>query len=232
MIIGEFASNHGGNIDRLCRMVSDFQGAIDIAKSQLTRVKHLRKDDPPYAWFEQAELSLHQWDMFCEHTTKLGMAPLLTNNHQDEAHLLHLLGLQSVKVGSGEAHSSALATAICEGNFREVYLSDGIRPAHPLYDKHPGVIRLACVSRYPNGSGMAAQRLISKPGYDGWSDHSVGLAECQAAIALGARFIEKHVCTVYQSRPPSSWEATVDEMRQLKAYANLNPERFLGRWAL
>jgi sialic acid synthase SpsE len=64
----------------------------------------------------------------------------------------------------------------------------------------------------------------------GWSDHCVGMEICKKAIFKGARIIEKHVSLPEQPRPKRAFEATVDEFKELRAFANDDPARFIGRW--
>jgi sialic acid synthase SpsE len=67
-------------------------------------------------------------------------------------------------------------------------------------------------------------------GHYGWSDHCVGLEGAQLAIVKGARMIEKHVQLPFQGRTAKPYEATIEEFRALRAFADENPSRFIGRW--
>jgi sialic acid synthase SpsE len=64
----------------------------------------------------------------------------------------------------------------------------------------------------------------------GWSDHCVGIEICQQAIWHGARVIEKHVRLPHQAREGRAFEATVEDFKALRTFADADPQRFIGRW--
>jgi sialic acid synthase SpsE len=164
-------------------------------------------------------------------------------NHQDVPEVASL-GLEAVKVGSGEARDLSLARSV-QATAMRVIVALGLCENNPYQsafcrDDWPNVQFLATATRYPAPIGLASQFISAKrigwattgPWHDisGWSDHAIGLSECQAAIVCGATLIEKHVQFPTQARPCQPWEATVDEFKQLRAFADEKPERFLGRW--
>jgi len=65
--------------------------------------------------------------------------------------------------------------------------------------RHDRITILHCVSEYPthpNNTNLLTIRYLQKefPGYEiGYSDHTIGISAPVAAVALGARVIEKHV---------------------------------------
>jgi len=91
-----------------------------------------------------------------------------------------------------------------------------------------------CLSRYPTPAACARSSYgpIGRYGayHNGWSDHCVGLEGCYTALMCGATIIEKHVQLPNQARPPKPFEATMDELKQLRAFADEDPQRFIGRW--
>ena len=234
-IVAEVASNHGGKIALALEFIQRFAGAgADIIKFQLTRVKHLSPDDPQYQWFTKVELHPLAVDAIIEGCAAASVEPLFTLNNAADVPELKSRGLRSVKVGSGESLDKKLAHAICEWQPERVYISTGLQRMHERYSKDFGeeqLLRLACITRYPAPSGLAAVVYRSEPTFRGWSDHAVGLQECEAAIIVGARVIEKHVWLPNQARPISSWEASARDIAELRRFADDNArERFVGRW--
>lgn len=227
-IIAECATNHGGSIGRAIQFCERFAKAgANTIKFQYTRAARLSKSDPQRTWFEQAELHDRDFEDLADYCMGLRVGFLLTVYHPaDVPAVAHLTSW--VKVGSGEAHDTKLAEAIQDAKFQRVLVSNGIRPPNSLYRSMDAKV-LACISRYPHPVCMVPAKLIETFA-DGWSDHSAGIEGCMAAIALGATIIEKHVQIREQSRPPSQWEATTDEVAQLRRWADLDPDRFLGRW--
>lgn len=250
-LIAEVSSNHGGDLSLAKEFIHAFaEAGADWIKFQTTRVTHLRPDDPQYEWFTQAELSdeaHHELKAECE---RAGVKFLTTVYHAADVPFLASLGLEAIKIGSGEAKEAALAQAVmeadptwsvvvalglCENNpYRSVFGRSGW--AHCAHR----VFFLGAVTRYPAPRGVAANVLKNRSGMattapwitvSGWSDHAVGLDECRAAIHMGARIIEKHVCLPHQARPVRPWEATVEQFKELRAFADEDPvSKYVGRW--
>lgn len=226
-LIAEISSNHGGSISLAKEFIYAFaEAGADWVKFQTTRVKHLNPADPQYAWFQQAELSDEaHWELKAE-CEKAGTKFLTTVFNADEVPFLASLGLEAIKIGSGEAMESVLSLAAVR-SFTRVFVSAGL--GDPVIHDHPrhGYDRLYCLTRYPAPHGCVPDAFRY---YSGWSDHCCGLESCQVAILRGATIIEKHVQLPHQARPAKSYEATMDELKALRAFADEQPERFLGRW--
>lgn len=223
-LIAEISSNHGGDLALAKEFIWRFaEAGADWIKFQHTRVKHLRPDDPQYEWFQRAELSLEQFQELEAECGRAGVKFLTTvYNHQDVPEVRQLTDV--VKIGSGEAGEYEFVRAVKHAGFARVFISGGL-------SQPPGHVHelLACVTRYPTPHGCVPAR-FGLGGYVGWSDHCVGLESCEVAIIRGAKIIEKHVQLTNQARPRKSLEATVDEFKQLRAFADEDPTRFLGRW--
>lgn len=245
-LIAEIASNHGGSIPLAKEFIWRFtEAGADWIKFQTTRVKHLRRDDPQYAWFQQAELSDEAHHELKAECARAGVKFLTTVYHPDEVALVRGL-CDTVKIGSGEAAEVRLAQAVMAASFTRVFISCGIvagprvPPVYNGFGQPPVMISmLRSVSRYPAPSHAArwtygqracCEDIDDRSYYNGWSDHCVGLEGCQVAIVDGASIIEKHVCLPQQARPVRPWEATVDEFKALRAFADEDPQRFIGRW--
>ncbi len=231
-LIAEVATNHGGDVALAKEFIREFaENGADWIKFQFTRVAHLRKDDPQYAWFEQAELSVPAFRELQSECHRLGVGFLLTVYHADDVEAVASLGVDAVKVGSGEAGERSVAHAIQGSDIPRVLVSCGIVPLKTSVALwHPGsqqVQFLRCTSRYPCPSGSACGDYGL---YSGWSDHCVGMEGAQIAILHGATIIEKHVCLGNQARRIQPWEAAPQDFLMLRRFADDDPERFLGRW--
>lgn len=228
-LIAEVASNHGGSIPLIRQFIETFAAAgADIIKFQFTRVARLSSADPQYEWFQRAELSSDHLLAILETCYACKARPMWTVYNADDVPSVRAFS-PLVKVGSGEAHQGRLANAIYDAKFEAVYVSEGLRPAHSLYE-HRRAALLGCLTKYPTPAGVAAIKLGTGR-YQGWSDHCIGINEAMLAVALGATVIEKHVCVRNQARDPQPWEATVEEFTRLRAWVDDDPAgRFLGRW--
>ena len=234
-LIAEVSSNHGGDLGLAKEFIHRFaEAGADWVKFQTTRVKHLRREDPQYEWFKRAELSDEAHHILKAECEQVGTKFLTTVYHAADVPLLKSLGLTAVKIGSGEAHDYRLERATVA--FRTRFVGCGLTSPTRV-DGH-AVRRLKCVTRYP-APAMTAWDVYEKERfhndqweawYEGWSDHCVGLDGCKTAICCGATIIEKHVCLDHQARPVKSFEATIEEFKELRAFADEDPTRFIGRW--
>lgn len=231
-LIAEVSTNHGGDMAIAKDFIWRFaEAGADWIKFQHTRVKHLRPDDQQYAWFQQAELSDEQFAELKAECERAGVKFLTTVfNHQDVPAVRALT--DTVKIGSGEAKEVDLAFAIVKHGFTRAIVGCGLTEADrtAIYGHALRLDFLACVTRYP--CPVVACLLDGRYGhrYHGWSDHCVGLDACRMAIMQGARIIEKHVKLHNQARPGRPFEATAHAFKQLRAFADEDPQRFLGRW--
>jgi sialic acid synthase SpsE len=225
-IVAEVASNHGGSMACAKEFIHAFAPHVDTIKFQLTRVAHLRPTDPQFSWFQQAELTLDQFAELKRECNKAGVSFLLTVYNAADVWEVVELGCWRVKIGSGETSEASLREEVQERRLYPVVSYGLDQMPTACWGRHAA---LGCVTRYPAPEGIAAARMMGL-GYNGWSDHAVGLNELKAAIACGATMVETHVCLPGQYRPVSSWEKTVGNMQELKAFAREDPRRFLKRW--
>jgi N,N'-diacetyllegionaminate synthase len=224
-LIAELSSNHGGSIPLAKEFIKRFADAgADFVKFQSYQVQTLRPDDPQYAWLQQAELSDDAHHELIAACRAAGTKFLTTIFHASRAPFLASLGLEAIKVGSGEAHEPSIHEAVKV--FPRVIVSHGLggRPASSAHEN------LACVSWYPAPHGLVPLYFGPWNEYIGWSDHCWGTESCELAIIRGARIIEKHVYLEHQPRPPRLWELDVTRFKSLRAFADNDPQRFLGRW--
>jgi sialic acid synthase SpsE len=241
-LIAEISTNAGGSMPLAKEFIHRFaEAGANYVKFQHTRVAHLSKTDPQYAWFQKAEFSLEQFAELKETCEQAGTKFLTTVYHAADVPDVASLGLAAVKIGSGEAHEESLAAAIGSAGFKRVIVGCGLTeprcsPFLPLRQNGQRVSFLKCLTRYPCPSAVAIDTYVETvdalgcPYYTGWSDHATGLAGCQLAILNGATIVEKHVMLPNQARAPKPYEATVAEFAQLRAFADEDPLRFRGRW--
>ena len=232
VLIAEVSSNHGGNLDLAKEFIKRFADAgATYVKFQTTRVAHLNPADPQYAWFQQAELSDDAHAELYAVCQDEGVQFLTTIYNQAEIPLIKRLGLPMVKLGSGEACDNDLVRAIEAAGIvplRSYHAVGWVLPLPPRNQKW-----LATVCRYPASRPACLEAIahLGTLGVVGYSDHSVGLEMPMWALERGAQIVEKHVRLPNQAREGKCYEATAEEFRVLRTYADESPERFKGRWA-
>jgi len=109
------------------------------------------------------------------------------------------------KIGSGEANNPSFLELVAQKG-KPIIASLGFRDFtsilnHPLRYRHRPLAFLHCVSEYPVPPERANLSVITwmKKIFDpegivtGYSDHTVGIDACIAAVAMGAKIVEKHI---------------------------------------
>lgn len=72
-------------------------------------------------------------------------------------------------------------------DFKKVYVSGDIMNPPPIMTN-----RLYCIPEYPVTYTVAFDCIFTKCGFDGFSDHTMGISQSIRAVDAGARIIEKH----------------------------------------
>jgi N,N'-diacetyllegionaminate synthase len=220
-IIAEAGVNHIGSCERaidLCSIAKD--SGADAVKFQTWKTDLLVLPDAPQAGYQQKntgidrdqysmlkelELSQKEFEKIKGHCDSIGIDFLSTPDERESLRfLVEDLGVKTIKIGSGElgnipllretgalADHIILSTGMC-------FLEDVIRAVDALGRPDPESLTLLhCTSSYPCLAEYANLRAITTlaevfPYRVGYSDHTLGTAVSLAAVALGARVIEKH----------------------------------------
>jgi len=216
LVIAEIGINHEGDVAKARRMVDDAARAgCECVKFQC----HVIDDEmipaageviPGNATesiltiMQRCALTDEQDRALKLHTEQLGMIYLSTPFSRAAADRLENMGVSAYKIGSGECNNYPLVRHIA-GFGKPVILStgmndvDSIRPSVEILRSAGVPIALThCTSMYPtpyNRVRLGAIEDLRKAFSDaviGLSDHSLGNYTCLAAVALGARILEKH----------------------------------------
>lgn len=236
-VIAEIGVNHNGSIDvarQLIDVAADagadavkFQtfSADDLVTKEAAKATYQSRNtgdsSSQHSMLRALELGEADFEELLGYCAERGVDFLSTPFGYDDADLLERIGVTAFKVSSGDltfhpflAHlarkglpiilSSGMAT------LSEVEAAlDVIDAAGPV-----DVAVLHCVSDYPadpascNLRAMETMsRAFGRP--VGWSDHTEGVAVGIAAVALGARIIEKHI-TLDMSMPGPDHKASME----------------------
>lgn len=214
LVIPEIGINHDGDVNKALRMVDDaYIAGAECVKFQC----HVIDDEmvpndvvPGNAtesiWTIMSRCALSEADerRVQEHVHGLGMIYLSTPFSRAAADRLAAMNVPAFKIGSGECNNYPLVRHIASFG-KPVMLSTGmndlasIEPAVAILRaaQTPRVV-MHCTSLYPTPYDKvrlgALQELAARfPDVVlGLSDHSLGNYTSFAAVALGARVIEKH----------------------------------------
>lgn len=234
VVIAEAGVNHDGSADdahELVELVA--RTGADAVKFQTFRVDALTSTDAASAGYQKSATGHQQqyemlsnlslpdsaWAELHEHAHSLGLGFLSTPFDLESAELLAGLGMELVKVPSGEITNLPLLREFA-AMFDHMLISTGMASlgevesaVSAIRDRAAGAL-MHCVSAYPapiDQLNLAAIETLREhfrlP--VGWSDHSIGLSSAQIAVALGATVVEKHV-TLDRSRTGPDHAASAD----------------------
>jgi len=216
LVIAEIGINHEGDYEKARRMVADAAAAgCECVKFQC----HVIDDEmipaagevipgnateSILAIMQRCALSEAEDSALKDYTEQLGMIYLSTPFSRAAADRLAQMGVQAYKIGSGECNNYPLVRHIA-GFGKPVVLSTGmndivsITPSVAILReaKVPFAL-LHCTSIYPTPyehvrlGAIADLKHAFPDAVVGLSDHSLGNYTCVAAVALGARILERH----------------------------------------
>ena len=219
-IIAEAGVNHNGSLDKALQLCDAAKEAgVDCVKFQTWKTdlivakdtkmadyqkKNLGNSDTQYDMLKKLELSYDDFRVIKEHCDKIGIQFLSTADETESLDFICNLGIPFLKLGSGEVTNIPylrycgrkkmpiiISTGMC-------HLSDVIIAYNTLMEAGAkDVTVLHCTTNYPcpmdevnlNAMTTIKQALKCKVGY---SDHTMGIEVPIAAVALGAKVIEKH----------------------------------------
>jgi sialic acid synthase SpsE len=214
LVIAEIGINHEGDINKAIRMVNDaFAAGCECAKFQ----SHVVDDEMIPNDVVPGNTTETIWDIMVrcalseteeirlkEYVESKGMIYLCTPFSRAAAERLHKMDVNAYKIGSGECNNYPLIKLIASYG-KPVILSTGMNDIASVIPAVE-ILRLAkipyalmhCTSMYPTPYDkvrLGALQELSGQFPDaviGLSDHSIGNYTCFAAVALGARILEKH----------------------------------------
>jgi N-acetylneuraminate synthase len=238
LVIPEIGINHGGDLDKAVQMVdAAHEAGAECVKFQC----HIIEDEmlPNNVIPANADVSI--WDIISgcrlsetediklkRYVESRGMIYLSTPFSRAAADRLERMGVPAYKIGSGECNNYPLLNHIAAFG-KPVILSTGMNNLESI-GKAVAILRrhkvphalLHCVSMYPTpydkvrlGSLSDLARRFPETVL-GLSDHSYGNYTAFAAIALGARIVEKHF-TASKKWPGPDIDISIDpgELRDL-----------------
>lgn len=261
-VIAEAGINHNGSLDTARRLIDAAANAgCDAVKFQKRHVRALLSRDAydqPYAngghsygrtygeHRERLELPAEAWWLLRDHARARGIALMASAWDLESADFVDSLGVPAHKIGSPDLTNLALCRRVA-GFGRPVLLSTGMsdqwevdRSVHAIREINPELVVLHCVSIYP--APYAELRLGCIPELReryglpvGYSGHELGRHAVTAAVALGARVIEKHITLDRSlkggdhrfSLEPEELAAMVREVRELEAALGGGERRLL-----
>ncbi len=211
LIVAEIGNNHEGN-PAVARKLIDRAAdcGVDAVKFQTYKTERfVRPTDPDrFARLKSFELTVNQWDLFSKQVRAAGLLFLSTPLDLESVGILRDL-VDGFKIASGDLTFYPLLEQVAT-TAKPVILSSGLgnltliqtalTKIQEVWNKHKQDCEIAvlhCVSAYP--PPLEEANLLSIPYLAnhlpcpvGYSDHIPGIEAAVAAVAIGARIIEKH----------------------------------------
>lgn len=217
-IIAEAGVNHNGQLKIAKKLVDAAKKAgVDAVKFQTFRSESLVSSKAPKAKYQKEasgdsqlemlkrlELSENDFIELKNYCDRKKIVFLSTPFDPESADFLDKLDIPAFKIGSGDLTNLQLIKQIAKYG-KPIILSTGMSTMAEIEravkeiesTKNINLILLHCTSNYPASHDTvnlsAMETLRKKFGLTiGYSDHTIGLEVSIAAVAMGAKVIEKH----------------------------------------
>lgn len=251
-IIAEAGVNHNGSIETALELIKKAKEAgADCVKFQTFKTQEIVTKSAPkanyqlkttdnkesqYEMLAKLELKKDDFQFLKNECEKIGIDFMSTPYNLTDIDLLNDIGVKAFKVASGQLTEHYFLEYMAKKN-KPVIISTGMATLSEVFDsvqvlKSHGCTPyvLQCTTNYPSmieDSNILSMNSI-KEGCNvevGYSDHVVNNYACFAAVALGAKIIEKHFTLDKEmegpdhscSLNPSEFKELVHGIRQIEA---------------
>lgn len=251
-ISAELGLSHDGSLGYAVNFIESCSRAgADLIKFQMHfadaessekesfRVNFSIQDSTRWDYWKRTEFSKAQWEKIFGTCLKFNVIPQVTVFSTKAIEVCRNLGVNEVKLGSGDLDNLELSEAILDwsrvNRDLQLTISTGMAAMRDVADAierfekfrfQEKLIVLQCTSMYPTPLefvGLSTMLEIQEKFKVrvGLSDHSQGLSASFVALSLGANLVERHV--IYDRRmfgPDTSSSITVDELSELVRFRN------------
>lgn len=261
-IIAEIGNNHNGSLELAYRLIDEAKNAgANCAKFQMRSMKDLYRNSgnptdtsedlgSQYTLDLLSRFQLSYNDMLSafDYCKKLGIMPLCTPWDQESLKSLDDYGMQAFKLASADLTNHDLIEAIAKTN-KPIIASTGMSTETEIGDAinllnrlNARFVLLHCNSTYPapfKDVNLNYLDRLKKIGNCpiGYSGHERGISVAIAAVARGARVIEKHFTLDRNmegndhrvSLLPDEFKAMVDGIREVEQALGSNDARKISQ---
>ncbi len=244
-IIADVGSNFCGSFDKAMDYLEvSAEIGIDIVKFQTwTADTLLSPHHPGYDNIKGQKYGLPlEWhEKLLQRAKRLGVEFMTTPTQPEHVDFLEEIGVSRYKIASGDLNFVPLLKAV-EATGKPVIISSGMAYSHEIAKavSHCSgcsqIVVMHCVSKYPplwNEMNLRAlgflRRFLPSDVDIGLSDHSSGCTAAIAAVALGARWIEKHITFSKDfTTPDAPFALNIEEFKELVRQIRIT-EEMLGK---
>lgn len=252
-IIAEIGVNHNGSIDlafesiRAAKQCGANAVKFQTFKSEKLVVSNARKADyqyrntdtteSQYEMLKKLELNYQDFTLLKQYCKEIEIDFLSTPFDEESADFLYSLNIDAFKISSGDMNNIPFLQQLDQYRL-PIILSTGMANLEEVREsvqmiKNSPIILLHCTSDYPAPYEEVNLRAIRTLQQEfrtlvGYSDHTKGTEVSIAAVAMGAKIIEKHF-TINKKLPGPDHESSVDPVEFSNLVQSIrNIEKSLG----
>jgi N-acetylneuraminate synthase/N,N'-diacetyllegionaminate synthase len=240
-VIAEAGVAHFGSLEKARGLVDlAVRAGADVVKFQVFRADDLVASAAPdwQSRLRRRELPPEAFREIRDYCVSAGIPFCATAHDEGSLDVLDELGVPFYKIGSGEVSNWKFVENVARRG-KPVVLSTGMYTLDDVARAvdtvaaagNPALALLHCVTRYPTNPSeanlLAMNTLRDRVGVVvGYSDHTTGFHVPLAAVALGARIVEKHITLDYDVPDAQDWKVScgpadfpdfVRQMREIEA---------------
>ena len=221
-IIAEIGQNHNGDIKLALELIHYAkESGADSVKFQLFCARTLFPQDnnPWYDYNCKTELSKEQLYLIAEECKKADIEFLASPFDVERVDWLEEIGVKRYKIASRSIEDEKLIKTICKTG-KPIIASLGMWEQTDFPDiLSDRVDFLYCISKYPTPLNELHLESVDFTKYSGISDHTLGISATVAALARGARIVEKHFTLDKEMYGPDhSCSITPDELKEIHRF--------------
>lgn len=236
-IIAEAGINHDGSLMKAQALIDAAKNAgADAVKFQLYRADELTLPGPHRDMLATLQIGVDEMKWLKSYADSKGIDFLCSPFDIESAKALKDMGVKALKIGSGEftnlpflhaARDMGIPLIISTGMCTQEEWEDVSQDA-----RWGDVAWLHCVSAYPSpiaGYNLKCMEVMRDtyeyPEVVGLSDHTIGDTLPIAAVAMGAKILEKHITLCFEdegpdhaaSMEPGEFALMVQKIRQVES---------------
>jgi len=217
-LIAECASNHGGDLAVIRRLITAaLEAGANFVKFQLYPGQQLASTDPQAAWLQQAQL---REDHLRKILTWAGKQAMFSVFDHQGLETLRQLGARAFKVGHADRWRRLWEGAPED---EEWFVSHAWGRDSSGDSGDPWITAMATIPLYPAPLGALAG-MVRLAGY---SDHTVGLDACKIMLARGVRVVEKHF-SIDGCPRRQAWDMDAQGLAELVTWSRTCTEARVG----
>ena len=192
-IILDLCNQHHGSLDELKRMsLNAFLAGADAVKIQLMdSEKLLGVTDKKYR-----DICFQDAYSLAKYCSDIGIEFMASVFDEERFEWLDNLGVKTHKIASRTSKTDRALCDLILSDDKPTIVSTGMHDFAEFPFGHSEQIEyLFCVSRYPtylDDEKLAKMPYFKRPGYSGYSDHTIGIGAALRAHSRGATILEKH----------------------------------------